>query len=417
MTNSSHSSNAPAGRRRVRPLHVGALVAFALAGSAFFGTSCATPVDSLVFLGEVNDGGGTFGSDDADAAAPSPGAHVDQCIATTCPDGFATCSDGTGPAYKCGSELRADPNNCGACGNKCLHYERIHLTSRCIEGTCELECWNPYNPAERREWRECDGKIDNGCESDILTNPKHCGACGNECASGEPCVEGKCGCPDGQRLCDGACVDTQTDDWNCGKCGVHCDREDGACTLPDSAYYGCQNGICQQPKCGFMLVDCNGDLADPSCNTDGCEVTSNLVDDANCGKCGNRCNVDAGEHCVQEGSGPECAVPCVRFGKVDCGMEGCRDLLNDPEACGSCSRACPSPGANQEVACRKGLCQLDCVTGFADCNGDPADGCEVNLMAHPGNCGACGNACDIAAGQPCVAGQCLMGDCAPGAVQ
>jgi hypothetical protein len=65
-------------------------------------------------------------------------------------------------------------------------------------------------------------------------------------------------------------------------------------------------------------------------------------------------------------------------------------------------------------SCNKGICAYECATGFADCNGSSADGCETNLRTHAGNCGACGNACDVAAGQPCVEGKCLMTDCDAG---
>jgi hypothetical protein len=117
---------------------------------------------------------------------------------------------------------------------------------------------------------------------------------------------------------------------------------------------------------------------------------------------------------VDEGNGPECAVPCARFGKTLCPGPRCVDLLNDPDACGACNAACRPAGPNQTRACEKGLCVYGCAPGFADCNGDPADGCETNLDAHPANCGACGHACDVAAGQPCVEGKCLTVPCDAG---
>lgn len=400
-------------RSPLRSLFSG-IVAVASLTYVLVGTSC-TAVDSYVYLGH-SDAGASFSSPDAEAPIEPPdAASALVCIATTCPDGFATCSDGTTPAYKCGADLKRDPNHCGACGNRCLHYETIHLTSRCVEGSCELECHNPFTLDIPTGWRDCNGKIDDGCESDTMKDPKHCGACGNVCAPGEPCVMGKCGCAPGEIVCNGHCVDPMTDDDNCGECGTECSRTDGDCELPDTAFYGCVGGKCGKPKCEFMRLDCNGDLGEPSCNTDGCESPGVLVDPNNCGKCGNKCNVAAGEKCVIEGNGPECAVPCVRFNKTEC-FGRCRDFLNDPQACGSCFNVCPAPGPNQESACRKGVCELDCLAGFADCNGDPSDGCETNILAHPGNCGACGHECNIAAGQPCIAGKCLTTDCGDGGI-
>lgn len=106
-------------------------------------------------------------------------------------------------------------------------------------------------------------------------------------------------------------------------------------------------------------------------------------------------------------------VPCARFGKTRCGAF-CVDLLTDPNSCGSCDNFCPQGGPNQLRGCSKGLCTYECAPGFADCNGDPKDGCEVDLRIHQANCGACGNACNIALGQPCIEGVCLMVECEAG---
>ena len=397
---------------RLRPWLSG-IVAAASLTYVLVGTSC-TAVDSYVYLGH-SDASAGFGSPDASTPTDPPdGSSALMCIGTTCPDGFATCSDGTKPAYKCGADLKHDPNHCGECGNRCLHYETIHVTSRCVEGSCELECFNPYNPDRPTAWTNCNGKIDDGCESDTQSDPKNCGACGNACAPGEPCEWGKCGCAPHEIICNGRCVDPMSDDGNCGGCGNECPG-DGACESDGTWHYGCVGGQCGQPKCEWMRLDCNGDLGDPECKTDGCESGGVLTDPNNCGKCGNKCDLAAGEQCVNEGSGPECAVPCVRFNKTEC-LGQCYDLRNDPRACGSCFNPCPEAGPNQESACRKGVCELDCLHGWADCNGDPSDGCETNIAAHPANCGACGNECNIAAGQPCVGGKCLMTECADGGI-
>jgi hypothetical protein len=34
-----------------------------------------------------------------------------------------------------------------------------------------------------------------------------------------------------------------------------------------------------------------------------------------------------------------------------------------------------------------------CDRGFADCDGDPTNGCEININKDAENCGACGNSC------------------------
>ncbi|MBN9164187.1 MAG: hypothetical protein J0I07_24700 [Myxococcales bacterium] len=333
------------------------------------------------------------------------------CIGTECPYPFATCASGNGPSYKCGTDLAHDSLNCGACGNKCLVYEPLKMTSRCVDGACELECMNdPSRPTDRRN---CNGEIDDGCEVDVLVDPNNCGACGKVCPGGQPCVKGKCACPPGQLACNGACVDPNRDDENCGGCGNACKPPPGACaTLPPRTYYGCEGGSCGL-KCMGASADCNGDVATEQCASNGCEVLDLKTDRNNCGGCGIACK--ANEECIYEGFGRECAVPCTRFGKVFCPSlpvdHRCVDLLTDPHSCGGCGNVCPAAGPNQIRSCNKGMCDLECAPGFADCNGNATDGCEVNLNVHPSNCGACGNRCDIAAGQPCVEGKCLMTTC------
>ncbi len=374
-----------------------------------------------IYMGEVKSDAGAPSFTDPknlDAALGEGGGPRLECIGTECPDPWTTCISEDGPTYKCGTDLRRDPDNCGACGNKCLEYEPIHMTSRCVEGSCQLECFNRPGALDPTDWRNCNGLVDDGCEVDAFTDVNNCGACGNKCKDGDPCIEGKCGCPAGKIACPSGlglvfCVDPLNDDNHCGGCGIACEPPAGACEPPERAYYGCRQGKCGALKCKDSSADCNGDLGTgpDRCGGDGCEVESLATDD-NCGGCGIKCT-KPGEHCIDEGNGPECGVPCARFGKVLCGGE-CVDLLNDVGNCGACHAGCKPPGPNQGRTCRKGVCEYECAPGFADCNGDPADGCEVNLAIHPANCGACGNSCDLAARQPCIEGKCLMTECDAG---
>jgi hypothetical protein len=54
----------------------------------------------------------------------------------------------------------------------------------------------------------------------LPSNEDHCGACGNECASGETC-------------CDGECFDLDRDEDHCGACDIECMQgqvcSDGRC--------------------------------------------------------------------------------------------------------------------------------------------------------------------------------------------
>jgi hypothetical protein len=86
---------------------------------------------------------------------------------------------------------------------------------------------------------------------------------------------------------------------------------------------------------------------------------------------------------------------------------GCEvDTDTDPQHCGGCAIACAFPNAN--VGCAGGKCTLtSCVNGFSDCNKNPTDGCEAALATDPKNCGACGNVCPMGGnGASCMNGVC-----------
>lgn len=78
----------------------------------------------------------------------------------------------------------------------------------------------------------------------------------------------------------------------------------------------------------------------------------------------------------------------------------------DPSNCGACGVTCPTPPNTAGASCLFGRCAFEsCRTGFADCDSDSANGCEVSTSDDPRNCSACGRACrsDIPF---CVAGAC-----------
>ena len=61
------------------------------------------------------------------------------------------------------------------------------------------------------------------------------------------------------------------------------------------------------------------------------------------------------------------------------------------------------------------IVSFGCTTGFADCNGSPTDGCEINLMTSASNCGTCGNVCVVPNGiGGCAGGSCYIAACNAG---
>lgn len=69
----------------------------------------------------------------------------------------------------------------------------------------------------------------------------------------------------------------------------------------------------------------------------------------------------------------------------------CVDLDDDPDNCGQCGRTCVVD--HGEAACVVGDCALGtCDVGFADCDGDLTNGCELEASCQSGD--GCTTACD-----------------------
>jgi len=213
---------------------------------------------------------------------------------------------------------KSDNDNCGACGLKCP--TRINgapappnATYGCENEQCgALKC--------KGSTGNCDGRIENGCETPLDTND-NCGACGNACPDGQACRVGldakvRCMCPPGRTFCAvgtvgnleaGECVDVATDQDNCGACGVSC--ADMHITNYADSSATCRFGSCVA-VCNVGFADCNHS------EVDGCEVNTNS-DPRNCGGCGILCDAVAGQACVAG----RCVVePC----SVDAGAGSAR---------------------------------------------------------------------------------------------
>jgi hypothetical protein len=108
---------------------------------------------------------------------------------------------------------------------------------------------------------------------------------------------------------------------------------------------------------------------------------------------------------------PEVGIACP-MGLGDCDgnpANGCEvDLRNNPAHCGGCGAVCRG-GPNATTACRSGMCgETRCNPGRGDCNNDLTDGCEVNITTDTRHCGGCGRACSATDGGRVV---CMSGSC------
>ncbi|AKU94858.1 hypothetical protein AKJ09_01522 [Labilithrix luteola] len=384
-----------------------------VSGVAF---ACAAPIADDVVVGTTPDASApqqTFTpppAEDGGEAGITPPVKAEMCIATTCPAPYASCGDG--PA--CQTNLSNDSKNCGACGAACpTSFPYLNMISTCIAGACQPQCKKETSWAGDKQFADCNAQIEDGCEIDIFHDPNNCGKCGNACAPGVRCFGGKCGCDPGFVDCNGTCVDIQNDNANCGACDNLCAPPADAGAPHANMEWGCVKGVCGKERCQqypwSVWIDCNGDLSD------GCEVSlkGGPRDPNNCGQCGRKCS--PGQICDDRtGDGvPECMCEPT---ETMCGSPqeynlACADLLTSPDHCGACFHACQTWAEHTKATCTKGLCDVECEDGWADCDGEPGNGCETNILHSGANCGACGNRCDTQAGQPCIEGKCAMTEC------
>jgi hypothetical protein len=107
-------------------------------------------------------------------------------------------------------------------------------------------------------------------------------------------------------------------------------------------------------------------------------------------------NVPSGIYTVavlQNGQQMATAQATVVTSAVNIGQVVVSNLVTDVNNCGLCGNACGSGAPNSTATCSQGVCGVACTNGFANCDGQPGNGCEVNLMTSNNNCGVCGQVC------------------------
>ena len=311
---------------------------------------------------------------------------VDCKADTDCPLGkvckTGTCTDGC-------SNLQGCPNQLACCAMKCVDVTLDYQNC----GMCGKTCMNGWN---------C---CNSGC-SDPNNDVMNCNGCGNACKvdNGIPgCKLRQCViamCNPGWKNCnndvmDGCEINTDTNIGNCGACNTPCALA--------NASPKCLNGMCAIAGCNLGAGDCD---MDPK---NGCE-TSLFTDVNNCGACGMKCAAGNGTPKCTLG---QCGIGVCVPGFGDCDKDpgnGCEvNLTNNPKHCGVCGQVCS--GANGMASCSNQLCKVTCNANFGDCDGDPANGCEVNLLTDKNHCGNCVTNCNNvpanAMGSSCGGGKCV----------
>ncbi|MHC4837760.1 MAG: putative metal-binding motif-containing protein, partial [Planctomycetota bacterium] len=359
-----------------------------------------------------------------------------------------------------GFDLQVDVSHCGACNRACAYDNAAPL---CVEGECALgDCEDT--------WWDADGDAANGCEYRCI-----------------PSREGVEACDDIDNDCDNRIDedwDFSQDTRNCGGCGI-------VCEFP-RAVPACFGGVCGLAVCepGWVDLDmdpsngCELECAETNDGIETCDEADNDCDGrtdeafdlqndlANCGACGNVCDVaNATDACIagecrplecdpgfwdidqDPENGCEYACEISNEGEELCDevdndcdgeVDEDYDLLNDSSNCAECGNICAYPMA--VGVCIEGECQqAACEAGFFDLNDDSADGCEYGPCALTNDgleacdvidndcdgtidegfdtnidllhCGQCRSVCAPENAEPaCVAGECRILDCDAGFV-
>jgi hypothetical protein len=304
---------------------------------------------------------------------------------------------------------RMDEFNCGGCNKSCAAMEQNAVGAACSSAACVYSsCAAGYG--------DCDGNTGNGCET-AITSVSHCGSCSTACVNPNgttACTfngtSGGCApvCDSTHQLCGGnpaaGCTVSLTTTSNCGGCGVMCTNANGSTSC---SFNGTLGGCV--PSCNTNFDDCDGNPAN------GCET--NLTNTtAHCKTCSTNCMT-----LEQNAMGAACVASTCTYSMCNGGWGNCdgnaangceTNTTNTTAHCGTCGVDCNTQEQNVAAAsCAASLCTYTtCNNNFGNCDSDPTNGCETNLLTNTNHCNACGTDCAVqvanANGVACSAGAC-----------
>ncbi|MBI2392086.1 MAG: hypothetical protein HYV09_21015 [Deltaproteobacteria bacterium] len=404
-------------------------------------TGCKTTADCKPGGGDAGADGGADAADDAaETGAAETGVSLvcdsikHRCVGCVadpdCPSGFlcdrpsGTCVPGCTTTHPCPTDkdccsgscvdTKKDAKHCGACGNSCP--TPTNASAGCSAGVCGIgTCNSGYG--------DCNSSASDGCEVNLLANKDNCGACGTVCALANAtaaCTAGACtiatcngGYDDCDKIASTGCETSLKTESNCGVCGK-------LCTIPNGTG-SCSTGTCLVSGCSTGYGDCDG-LPANGCESNvagGTPGPGNTI--LNCGTCGTSCAVVNGTPICAAGS---CKVGACTAPYADCNStysDGCESNTTiDTSNCGGCGKVCSSVGGT--ASCAASTCSIACTPGRGNCDGNAANGCEVDLTSDKNNCNACGAVCATSSSVTSTTctpsgttGSCAVAACASGA--
>jgi Dickkopf N-terminal cysteine-rich region len=273
------------------------------------------------------------------------------------------------------------------------------------------------------------------CESPLICAGRRCRApCtgrpgDRECLAGAVCLPSEnpqtfvcvpntepslCGrdpqCPAGAVCLQSACF------WTCRDSDLCAANRAGTCTNPP--------GLCETPVTAAQLFSLMPSFtflhaADGGAPADAVvagDVAGDVAPALTCAMSADCALPNASARCDNQ----RCAVASCTSGFGDCNGaagDGCEVRTStDALHCGACNTRCAA-AAHTTMGCASGRCVVSaCEAGFADCDGDPDNGCEVDLANDPRHCGACRASCATAnvAEAVCAESRCRILRCAAG---
>jgi hypothetical protein len=289
-----------------------------------------------------------------------------------------------------------------------------------------MHCNNNEECVCQDNYGDCNSNSDDGCEVNLLDNNNHCGSCDNVCSSPTPyCVNGSCESSGGGGGSAGSGrVEYCESSYNNGDpldCDLH--NTDETTGLAHS-YYGSNPFYCPN-YWGCSCVNYWGchDLGDgPNCQSPGFKGWLESQGQPSQSDCisafgsGGSCGISVDENptcvCIGTQSALEDLLDkdtCVEQGSVLDLMSQDLTLYYDwviEDLGGDCvgeDYGTPCGPANGNMHCNNNE-ECVCQDNYGDCNSNPDDGCETDLLTSWLHCGACANQCDP--DEDCISGEC-----------